>query len=107
MVAEPARNKKAGMFFFEKKNQKTFVRSGCGLLGAVRWCCRWRAHFRKPRYYRRGVGGPPTSLRNDAGQLLPPKRRPLPYGQRTSGGKLIRMASTFPPVFSPNVVPRS
>ena len=30
-----------------------------------------------------------------------------PYGHFTSGGIDIRIASTFPPVFSPNVVPRS
>ena len=29
------------------------------------------------------------------------------YGQRTSGGRLIRIASTLPPVFRPNSVPRS
>ena len=29
------------------------------------------------------------------------------YGQRTSGGKLIKIASIFPPVFNPNNVPRS
>jgi hypothetical protein len=28
-------------------------------------------------------------------------------GQRASGGRLMRMASTFPPVFKPNSVPRS
>ena len=29
------------------------------------------------------------------------------HGQRTSGGKLIKIASIFPPVFKPNNVPRS
>ena len=29
------------------------------------------------------------------------------YGQRTSGGRLMRIASTLPPVFRPNSVPRS
>ena len=29
------------------------------------------------------------------------------YGQRTSGGMLIKMASILPPVFKPNNVPRS
>ena len=33
--------------------------------------------------------------------------RLFPYGQRTSGGRLIKIASIFPPVFSPNKVPRS
>ncbi len=30
-----------------------------------------------------------------------------PQGQRTSGGRDIRMASTLPPVIRPNLVPRS
>ena len=29
------------------------------------------------------------------------------HGQRTSGGKLIKIASMLPPVFNPNSVPRS
>jgi hypothetical protein len=33
--------------------------------------------------------------------------QPRSYGQRTSGGRLIRIASTLPPVFRPNRVPRS
>ena len=35
------------------------------------------------------------------------KRLNLAYGQRTLGGKLIKIASIFPPVFSPKSVPRS
>ena len=31
----------------------------------------------------------------------------FPHGQRTSGGRLIKIASIFPPVFKPNKVPRS
>ena len=40
-----------------------------------------------------------------AGQT--PRSSRLFYGQRTSGGRLIRIASTLPPVFRPNSVPRS
>jgi hypothetical protein len=40
--------------------------------------------------------------------ILPADSRRLnSYGQRTSGGKLIKIASIFPPVFNPNNVPRS
>ena len=37
----------------------------------------------------------------------PPPQGPPPQGHRTSGGRLIRIASTLPPVFRPNSVPRS
>jgi hypothetical protein len=35
------------------------------------------------------------------------KGRNETYGQRASGGRDIKIASTFPPVFNPNCVPRS
>ena len=37
----------------------------------------------------------------------PPHKKPARYGQATIGGRLIRIASTLPPVFNPNSVPRS
>jgi hypothetical protein len=36
-----------------------------------------------------------------------PDGREFPYGQDTSGGNDIRIASTLPPVFRPKIVPRS
>ena len=41
---------------------------------------------------------------DDAGEE---SRRQAAYGHFTSGGRLIRIASTLPPVFRPNSVPRS
>ena len=43
---------------------------------------------------------PKTSQSNDS-------KHQNHHGQRTSGGKLIKIASIFPPVFKPNNVPRS
>jgi len=42
-----------------------------------------------------------------AQRLRPPQLLPRGYGQRTSGGRLMRIASTLPPVLRPNSVPRS
>jgi hypothetical protein len=47
-----------------------------------------------------------------AGRLREPEHREIPlpahrYGQAASGGSDIRIASTLPPVFRPNAVPRS
>ena len=42
-----------------------------------------------------------------AGAMLVAPLAPHPQGQRASGGRDIRIASTLPPVIRPNLVPRS
>jgi hypothetical protein len=55
----------------------------------------------------------PTLILQDSRKNLPKmswsddSKRQNHHGQRTSGGKLIKIASIFPPVFKPNNVPRS
>lgn len=55
----------------------------------------------------------PTLILHDSRKNLPEIRqsndskRQNHHGQRTSGGKLIKIASMLPPVFKPNNVPRS
>ena len=53
------------------------------------------------------VDAPPAAERAPRGQPGPPWPGAGDQGQRTSGGSDIRIASTLPPVFSPNSVPRS
>ncbi len=56
-----------------------------------------------------GAGRPCAAwLRHDAGKTSEPKpSAPADHGHLTMGGIDDRMESTFPPVFSPNTVPRS
>ena len=56
------------------------------------------------------VFGPDGVLVGEVRRFASPSRKggvPARYGHFTSGGRLIRIASTLPPVFRPNSVPRS